>query len=57
VALALDADRPSLRNNLAIALRMSGSSRAEEIAALRCGRRSGRGPEGRLARRRGLLVC
>ena len=33
-ALALDADRPSLRNNLAIALRMSGSSRAEEIALL-----------------------
>ncbi|KFG94781.1 hypothetical protein GQ56_0124100 [Burkholderia paludis] len=33
-ALALDADRPSLRNNLAIALRLSGSPRAEEIALL-----------------------
>ncbi|MCA8276949.1 hypothetical protein LGN17_31185 [Burkholderia sp. AU30280] len=33
-ALALDADRPSLRNNLAIALRLSGSDRAEEIALL-----------------------
>ncbi|AOJ39008.1 hypothetical protein WJ23_14530 [Burkholderia lata] len=33
-ALALDADRPSLRNNLAIALRLSGSGRAEEIALL-----------------------
>ncbi|MBY4715638.1 tetratricopeptide repeat protein [Burkholderia cepacia] len=33
-ALALDAGRPSLRNNLAIALRLSGSDRAEEIALL-----------------------
>ncbi|HDR9729668.1 TPA: tetratricopeptide repeat protein, partial [Burkholderia aenigmatica] len=33
-ALALDAERPSLRNNLAIALRLSGSDRAEEIALL-----------------------
>ncbi|KVH32918.1 hypothetical protein [Burkholderia cepacia] len=33
-ALALDAGRPSLRNNLAIALRLSGCDRAEEIALL-----------------------
>ena len=35
-ALALDADRPSLRNNLAIALRLSGSGRAERS---RCSKR------------------
>ncbi|CAB3964689.1 TPR repeat-containing protein [Burkholderia aenigmatica] len=33
-ALALDAGWPSLRNNLAIALRLSGSDRTEEIALL-----------------------
>ncbi|QTO18228.1 hypothetical protein [Burkholderia seminalis] len=33
-ALAIDAGRPSLRNNLAIALRLSGGDRAEEIALL-----------------------
>ncbi|MCA7998800.1 tetratricopeptide repeat-containing glycosyltransferase family protein [Burkholderia metallica] len=33
-ALALDAGRPSLRNNLAIALRLSGGDRAEEVALL-----------------------
>ncbi|MCM3288498.1 hypothetical protein M3618_22375, partial [Bacillus licheniformis] len=33
-ALAIDAGWPSLRNNLAIALRLSGADRAEEIALL-----------------------
>ncbi|MCL4650803.1 tetratricopeptide repeat protein [Burkholderia multivorans] len=33
-ALALDPDRPSLRNNLAIAVRLSGGDRAEEVALL-----------------------
>uniref|UniRef100_UPI001F4ADA6B tetratricopeptide repeat protein n=1 Tax=Burkholderia stabilis TaxID=95485 RepID=UPI001F4ADA6B len=33
-ALAIDAGWPSLRNNLAIALRLSGGDRAEEIALL-----------------------
>ncbi|MCO8649842.1 hypothetical protein KGP93_42090, partial [Burkholderia multivorans] len=33
-ALALDPDWPSLRNNLAIAVRLSGGDRAEEIALL-----------------------